>query len=245
MRPALRGDRRRVAGGRRGGADQPAPRSRPGVLGDDDRRLPALISPFLEPEFGPMVAEEIGEVEWQMWVDQLSSEGLSRSRIASHVAVASAIYAWALTPSRRFVTRNPLRLVELPPNDEKPRMRVAFAEEAAQLLAVLEPEDQVPYALALLLGAAALGDRPARVDRGPRRRPDRRSRARDAREERGGHRAPPADRRAAALGAHRDVAPAGPPGARAGARAVRDVGQDRRAREQGLGRRRPHPDHAA
>jgi hypothetical protein len=69
-----------------------------------------------------MPADEIGEIEWQMWIDRLSSEGLSRSRIASHVAVASAIYAWALTPSRRFVTRNPLRLVELPPNDQKPRL---------------------------------------------------------------------------------------------------------------------------
>jgi hypothetical protein len=44
-----------------------------------------------------MPADEIGEIEWQMWIDRLSSEGLSRSRIASHVAVASAIYAWALT----------------------------------------------------------------------------------------------------------------------------------------------------
>jgi len=45
----------------------------------------------LKPEFGPMVAEETSEVEWQMWVDQLSREGLSRSRIANHVAVASSI----------------------------------------------------------------------------------------------------------------------------------------------------------
>jgi hypothetical protein len=69
---------------------------------------------FVRPEFGPMVAEEISEIEWQMWVDQLSREGLSRSRIANHVAVASSIYAWALSPSRRHVTRNPLRMVELP-----------------------------------------------------------------------------------------------------------------------------------
>jgi hypothetical protein len=47
------------------------------------------------PEFGPMVADEIGEVEWQMWVDRLGGEGLSRSRIAGHVSVASAIYAAA------------------------------------------------------------------------------------------------------------------------------------------------------
>ena len=89
-----------------------------------------------------MVAEEISEIEWQMWVDQLSREGLSRSRIANHVAVASSIYAWALSPSRRYVTRNPLRMVELPPNDEKPRLRVALAAEAEQLLAALSPEDR-------------------------------------------------------------------------------------------------------
>jgi integrase len=107
---------------------------------------------FVRPEFGPMVAEEISEVEWQMWVDQLSREGLSRSRIANHVSVASSIYAWALSPSRRYVTRNPLRMVELPPNDEKPRLRVALVPEAEQLLAVLSPEDRVPYAIACYAG---------------------------------------------------------------------------------------------
>jgi integrase len=107
---------------------------------------------FLRPEFGPMVADEIGEIEWQMWVDRLSREGLSRSRIASHVAVAAAIYAWATAVSRRYATRNPLRLVELPPNDETPRLRVAFAAEAEQLLAALEPEDAVPYAIAFYAG---------------------------------------------------------------------------------------------
>jgi integrase len=88
----------------------------------------------------------------QMFVDRLASEGLSRSPITSHAAVASAIYSWALTPSRRFVSRNPLRLVEVPPNDEKPRLRVAFAPEAAQLLAVLDPADAVPYAIAFYAG---------------------------------------------------------------------------------------------
>jgi hypothetical protein len=50
---------------------------------------------FLLLEFDPMPAEEIGELEWQMWCDRLSREGLSRSRISTLVAVASAIYAWA------------------------------------------------------------------------------------------------------------------------------------------------------
>jgi hypothetical protein len=53
---------------------------------------------FLRPEFGAMPADDIGELEWQMWCDRLSREGLSRSRISTLVAVASAIYAWAMTP---------------------------------------------------------------------------------------------------------------------------------------------------
>src|SRR4051812_27423211 len=106
----------------------------------------------LLPEFGPRIAEEVTEIDWQRWIDGLAREGLSRSTIAKHVSVASGIYAWASAPSRRLVPRNPLRLVELPPNDEKPRLRVALAPEAAALLAALEPEDRLPYAIAFYAG---------------------------------------------------------------------------------------------
>src|SRR3954467_14932053 len=106
----------------------------------------------LKPEFGPRIAEEITEIDWQRWIDELARSGLSRSSIAKHVAVASGIYAWASAPSRRLVPRNPLRLVELPPNDERPRLRVALAPEAAALLAALEPEDRLPYAIAFYAG---------------------------------------------------------------------------------------------
>jgi hypothetical protein len=64
--------------------------------------------------------------EWQMWVDQLSREGLSRSRIANDVAVASPMYAWVPVPQSPSRDSNSLRMVELPPNDEKPRLRVAL-----------------------------------------------------------------------------------------------------------------------
>src|SRR4051812_21271652 len=106
----------------------------------------------LKPAFGPRIAEEITEIDWQRWIDELAREGLSRSSIAKHVSMASGIYAWASAPSRRLVPRNPLRLVELPPNDEKPRLRVALAPEAAALLAALEPEDRLPYAIAFYAG---------------------------------------------------------------------------------------------
>ena len=45
----------------------------------------------LVPEFGGRHAAELTEVDWQLWVDRLSAEGLSRSRIANLVAVVSAI----------------------------------------------------------------------------------------------------------------------------------------------------------
>jgi integrase len=104
------------------------------------------------PEFGHLHANEITELEWQAWIDKLARRGLARSTIAKHISVASDIYAWASAPSRRLVTRNPLRLVELPPNDEKPRLRVALAPEAAALLAALEPTDRLPYAIAFYAG---------------------------------------------------------------------------------------------
>src|SRR5450755_1440052 len=61
----------------------------------------------LTPEFGVRPAGEIDDREWQTWVDRLSREGLSRSRIANHLAVARAIYGRASRPTRRLIERNP------------------------------------------------------------------------------------------------------------------------------------------
>src|SRR3954463_5185224 len=106
----------------------------------------------VRPEFGDRFAGELTEMDWQRWIDELARKGLARSSIAQLVSLASGIYAWASAPSRRLVERNPLRLVELPPNDEKPRLRVALAPEAAALLAALEPIDRLPYAIAFYAG---------------------------------------------------------------------------------------------
>lgn len=43
----------------------------------------------LRPEFGGRIAEEISEIDWQRWIDELARQGLSRSTIAKHVSVAS------------------------------------------------------------------------------------------------------------------------------------------------------------
>jgi len=84
----------------------------------------------LTPEFGARRTSKIDDREWPTWVDRLSREGLSRSRIANHLAAARAIHGWASRPTRRLVERTPLAGIGLPPNDEKPRTRVADADEA-------------------------------------------------------------------------------------------------------------------
>jgi integrase len=74
------------------------------------------------PGFGGRHAAELTEVDWQLWVDRLSEEGLLRSRIANLVSVVSAIYGWASRPTRRLV-----------PGKSDPRDRApAKRREAAQ-----------------------------------------------------------------------------------------------------------------
>jgi integrase len=107
---------------------------------------------MLIPEFGPRPAAEITAQEWQVFVDGLARSGLSRSRIANHLAVVRAIYSWACRPTRRLVPANPTIGVELPPVDEVERDRAATAEQAEALLEPLSPGDRVPYALAFYAG---------------------------------------------------------------------------------------------
>ena len=128
-------------------------------------------------------------------------------------------------------------MVELPPNDEKPRLRVALVPEAEQLLAALEPEDRVPYAIACYAGLRRSEmhrlEWPEVLDDGKIA-----SHARPALQERGRHAAPPADRRAAAADPPRSVAAARP--AANGSVLERSVmsGKLANARDRGLDARR-------
>lgn len=118
------------------------------TLADYRRSLFNVLLPTFEND----PAESLDEKRWQAWVDKLSREGLSRSRIATHLAVSSAIYGWGSRATRGLVSRNPIKAVELPPNDERKRERVATAEEAAELLAALPDDVRVPYAIAFYAG---------------------------------------------------------------------------------------------
>jgi site-specific recombinase XerC len=135
---------RRIQRRRRGKPEPYAPTTIPGYRRD--------LNNLLKPRFGERPADGIDEREWQDFFDELARDGLSHSRLANVKAVASSIYAWALHRTRRQVASNPLRYIELLPNIGKRRERVALAEEAERLLALLEPKDQVPYGIAFYAG---------------------------------------------------------------------------------------------
>ena len=136
-------------------------------------------------------------------------------------------------------------MVELPPNDEKPRLRVALVPEAEQLLAALTPEDRVPYALACYAGL-----RRSEIHRleWPEVLDDGKIASHllvlRSKSEAGTQRRPPIAEplqqilREAWLRQGRPTT--GPV-----SRALGDVGQARERRDRGLGARRPEPDHAA
>ncbi len=137
-------------------------------------------------------------------------------------------------PSRRLVQRNPLRLVELPPNDEKPRharRARARGRGAARRARARGPS---PLRDRLLRRPAPLRDLPPRMARRPRRRPHRHPHPRHEVQERRRHAPPPADRRQPPHDPRRRLGAPGPPARRQGRRPLRDVRQDRRARRRGL-----------
>jgi integrase len=89
---------------------------------------------------------DIGRGDLQGLVDDMTRRGLSGSRVRSVVNALRSLYRWA--QDRELVVNNPAELVRLPAMDAKPRDRVATPAEFATLLAPLNPEDALPYALA-------------------------------------------------------------------------------------------------
>jgi integrase len=81
----------------------------------------------------------------QALVDELTPE-LSGSRMRSIVNGLRSLYRWA--QDRELTSHDPAALVSLPAMGATPIERVASPSEFAQLLAALEPEDALPYALA-------------------------------------------------------------------------------------------------
>jgi integrase len=113
---------------------------KPNAIVDIDsslKRLPDSVrnSPF----------EELRRGQLQRAVDDYRAE-LSGSRIRSIVNAVRSLYRWG--QDRELVDHDPATLIRLPAYDSTPRDRVATPGEFAKLLAALETQDKVPFALA-------------------------------------------------------------------------------------------------
>lgn len=104
-----------------------------------------VLRVHVEPTLGTKRISTIRRSHVQALVDGLAPE-LSGSRVRSIVNGLRSLYRWA--QDRELTSHDPAALVRLPAMDATPIERVASSAEFAQLLAVLEPQDALPYALA-------------------------------------------------------------------------------------------------
>jgi len=116
-------------------------RYKPRAVDDIDEVLRVHVDPTL----GTRRISNIRRSHVQSLIDELTPE-LSGSRIRSIVNGLRSLYRWA--QDRELTSHDPAALVRLPAMGARPIERVATPSEFAQLLAALEPEDALPYALA-------------------------------------------------------------------------------------------------
>ncbi len=105
------------------------------------RSCESTSSPRLAPSGSPPSAAAM----FSRWSTSSLPE-LSGSRVRSIVNGLRSLYRWA--QDRELTSHDPAALVRLPAMDATPVERVASPAEFARLLAVLEPQDALPYALA-------------------------------------------------------------------------------------------------
>jgi integrase len=104
-----------------------------------------VLRVHVEPTLGTKRISTIRRGHVQSLVDELAPD-LSGSRVRSIVNGLRSLYRWA--QDRDLTSHDPAALVRLPAMDATPIERVASPAEFARLLAALEPQDALPYALA-------------------------------------------------------------------------------------------------
>ncbi|HEY4811472.1 MAG TPA: tyrosine-type recombinase/integrase [Solirubrobacteraceae bacterium] len=125
------------------------------------RTLAGALEGHVSDAIGGKRLRDVRRRDVQQIVDKLTptKSGSTARRI---VNATRSLYAWA--HDRELVENDPARRVRLPPIDAVPRDRVATPAELAQLLATLQIEDALPYALAAYATARRAEIRHAELD---------------------------------------------------------------------------------
>lgn len=116
------------------------------------RQYRVALDQHVLPDMGDRLAADLRLRDWQKFVDRLRAKGLKTNSVNCYINPIRAVYGWACSPRRELLPVNAIAGVELPPVDETPRDRVATPAEARGLIAALEPDDQVVWALAFYTG---------------------------------------------------------------------------------------------
>jgi integrase len=126
------------------------------------RDLRGALTNHVEPALGAKRLAAVRRRDVQGLVDELTGRGLSGSSVRTVVNAIRSLYAWA--EDRELVDHDPASRVRLPAMDAKPRDRVATVREMGTLLAALELEDRLPFAIAAYATARRAEIRHARVE---------------------------------------------------------------------------------
>jgi integrase len=125
------------------------------------RDLHGALNNYLRPVLGTRRLTDVRRGDVQRLVDALTPHK-SGSRVRTVVNAIRSLYAWA--QDRELIEHNPAVRIRLPAMNATPRSRVATVQELRQLLAVLDPADAFPYALAAYATARRGEIRHARIE---------------------------------------------------------------------------------
>jgi hypothetical protein len=114
---------------------------KPKAVTNLDSSLNSLPASIRRKALGDVTGPDLQEA-----IDEYRRRGLSNSRIKSIICAVRSLYTWATQRGR--VPRSPAANLRLPAVRYRERSRIAKPAEFAELLAVLRPEDALPWALA-------------------------------------------------------------------------------------------------
>jgi integrase len=115
------------------------------------RTIEDAIRNHVTTELGEMLLGDVRRGHVQALVDEMVASELSGSRVRNVLNALRSLYTYAI--ARDMVDESPISSIQLPAMNEQPRDRIAAPTEFRDLLAVLTPQDAIPFALAAYASA--------------------------------------------------------------------------------------------
>jgi integrase len=115
------------------------------------RTIEGAINGQIVAALGERLVADVRRGHVQTLVDAMVEEELSGSRIRNVLNALRSFYTYAIAHDMAEIS--PISSIQLPAINEQPRDRIATPAEFQELLAVLKPQDALPFALAAYASA--------------------------------------------------------------------------------------------